>query len=162
LSDDVARLHPQTIVCLGDSFDDLAGVNTLDAQHHATLARLQAGRTWIWIEGNHDPGPIELGGTHRTQHMIGSVAFRHIASSAVPEVSGHYHPKHGLPGTGRPRPCFIYDNTRLILPAYGAYTGGLKAMHPDLRSLFGAQAIAVLTGARSIPLPLAAHPQRPG
>ena len=161
LSDDIARLSPQTIICLGDSFDDLRGIEALDETHHRTLSQLQAGRRWIWIEGNHDPGPIDLGGTHMAQHTIGTVAFRHIASPDTPEVSGHYHPKHGLPGMGRHRPCFLYDDKRLILPAYGAYTGGLSAMHTDLRSLFGRHALAVLTGARSIPLPLAKLQQPP-
>jgi DNA ligase-associated metallophosphoesterase len=154
LDADVTQHNPRTIICLGDSFDDLMGAEVLDDANRATLLRLQAGRDWIWIEGNHDPGPVDLGGTHLFQYMIGTVAFRHIASDAVPEVSGHYHPKHGIPGAGRQRACFIYDQSRLILPAYGAYTGGLSAGHPDIRQLFGPDAITVLTGTRSIPLPL--------
>lgn len=161
LSNDIARLSPETVVCLGDSFDDLRGVDALDESHHATLSQMQAGRKWLWIEGNHDPGPVDLGGDHIAQHRIGAVAFRHIATAATPEVSGHYHPKYGLPGAGRQRACFIYDEHRLILPAYGAYTGGLSATHPDVRSLFGSHAIAVLTGARSLPLPLAKGQPRP-
>ena len=162
LAAEIDRLGPETIVCLGDSFDDLRGVETLDADHLAALTQMQAGRQWIWIEGNHDPGPIALGGTHLQQHMIGSVAFRHIASDATPEISGHYHPKYGIAGTGRARPCFIYDAIRLILPAFGAYTGGLSADHPDVSGLFGSQPIAVLTGARSIPLPLAPRRRQQG
>jgi len=97
LATDIAASDPRTVICLGDSFDDLASVDALDDSHRATLAQLQAGRRWIWIEGNHDPGPV---------------------------------------------------------PAYGAYTGGLSAQHPDLRKLFGAQAIAVLTGHKALPVPL--------
>jgi metallophosphoesterase superfamily enzyme len=96
------------------------------------------------------------------EYQIGEVALRHIASDAVPEVSGHYHPKHGIPGIGRQKPCFIYDSTRLILPAYGAYTGGLSADHPDLRSLFGPLVITVLTGARAVPVPLGSGPRPRG
>lgn len=154
LSDDIAATDPKTVICLGDSFDDLAGTDALDDSHRATLTQLQAGRQWIWIEGNHDPGPLDLGGTHLAEIQRGKIAFRHIATPNTPEVSGHYHPKYGLPGTGRARACFVYDQTRLILPAYGAYTGGLSALHPDLRSLFGPQAIAVLTGRKAIALPL--------
>ncbi|WP_343042674.1 ligase-associated DNA damage response endonuclease PdeM [Yoonia ponticola] len=156
LDADITRLDPKTVICLGDSFDDLDGVEAFDDTNRATLTRLQAGRKWVWIEGNHDPGPVNLGGTHVAEYSIGSVAFRHIASAAVPEVSGHYHPKHGIAGKGRQKPCFIYDKSRLILPAYGAYTGGLSATHPDLRGLFDARAIAVLTGPRAIALPLTA------
>ena len=161
LADDIMRLSPDTVVCLGDSFDDLRGVDALDASHHATLMGLQAGRRWVWIEGNHDPGPVDLGGHHVAQHLIGDVALRHIASDGTPEISGHYHPKYGVPGAGRQRACFVYDQDRLILPAYGAYTGGLSAAHPDVRALFGSHPIAVLTGARSIPLPLATRLPRP-
>lgn len=162
LEADVNRLDPQKIICLGDSFDDLAGVDALDDTNRDTLIRLQAGRRWIWIEGNHDPGPVDLGGSHLAELIIGTVAFRHIASADGPEVSGHYHPKHGIAGAGRQRPCFIYDQARLILPAYGAYTGGLKATHPTLRALFGPNAITVLTGKRAVPLPLGSTPRRQG
>ncbi len=154
LDGDIAKTAPERVVCLGDSFDDLRGAEALDDTHRATLVRLQAGRAWIWIEGNHDPGPIELGGTHLAELAIGDVTFRHIATSATPEVSGHYHPKLALAGAGRARACFVYDKSRLILPAYGTYTGGLSALHPDLRSLFAPQAIAVLTGRKAIPVPL--------
>lgn len=154
LATDIAASDPKTVICLGDSFDDLASVDALDDSHRATLAQLQAGRRWIWIEGNHDPGPVDLGGTHLAQTHLGGIALRHIATDATPEVSGHYHPKLALKGLGRARSCFVYDHDRLILPAYGAYTGGLSAQHPDLRKLFGAQAIAVLTGHKALPVPL--------
>ncbi|MEL6640609.1 MAG: ligase-associated DNA damage response endonuclease PdeM [Pseudomonadota bacterium] len=154
LDADISRHNPATVICLGDSFDDLEGPAALDDGHRATLARLQAGRAWIWIEGNHDPGPVDLGGTHLAETQIGAVAFRHIATPATPEVSGHYHPKLALSGAGRSRPCFVYDKERLILPAFGAYTGGLSAHHPDLRRLFADHAIAVMTGRKAIPVPL--------
>ncbi len=152
LDADISKHSPAKVICLGDSFDDLDGVAALDDSHRATLTRLQAGRQWIWIEGNHDPGPVDVGGTHRAEVEIGNVAFRHIATPATPEVSGHYHPKLAI--TGRSRPCFVYDKTRLILPAYGTYTGGLSAQHPDLRNLFADHAIAVMTGRKAIPVPL--------
>jgi len=126
--------------------------NTETLQKLAT--DIAAGRRWLWIEGNHDPGPVDLGGTHLAQTHLGGIALRHIATDATPEVSGHYHPKLALKGLGRARACFVYDQDRLILPAYGAYTGGLSAQHPDLRKLFGAQAIAVLTGHKALPVPL--------
>ena len=154
LDSDIAAQAPAQVICLGDSFDDLAGVDALDDGHRATLTRLQAGRRWIWIEGNHDPGPVDLGGTHLAEAALGPIALRHIASPATPEISGHYHPKLALPGAGAARPCFVYDATRLILPAYGAYTGGLSALHKDLRGLFGTQAIAILTGRKAIPVPV--------
>lgn len=154
LDSDITATMPETVICLGDSFDDLAGADALDDTHRATLARLQAGRRWIWVEGNHDPGPVDLGGTHLAEVTIGGIALRHIATPARPEVSGHYHPKLAIAGAGRARPCFVYDADRLILPAYGTYTGGLSALHPHLRKLFGPQAVAVLTGRKALPVPL--------
>ena len=133
LSADIEALRPKTIVCLGDSFDDLAAAESLDASHTETIARLQAGRRWVWIEGNHDPGPVHLGGEHVSELALGSLCFRHIADvDAEPgEVSGHYHPKAKVRHMSRP--CFMRDAGRLILPAYGCYTGGLDWMTPVLR-----------------------------
>lgn len=156
LEADINATKPQTVICLGDSFDDLDAVLALPDDLRILLARLRAGRNWIWIEGNHDPGPITLGGTHSQQVAIGTLTFRHIASIAQAEVSGHYHPKHRL--SGRTRPAFIYDGKRLILPAYGTYTGGLSSDASALRRLFDDKAIAIMTGQKSIPVPLTKTP----
>lgn len=151
LNDDIAATSPTSVICLGDSFDDLDAARHLDDDMRLWLTGMQAGRNWVWIEGNHDPGPIEMGGTHQSEARIGSLTFRHIATSAPAEVSGHYHPKHRL--AGRSRPAFLYDQDRLIMPAYGAYTGGLASNAPALRVLFRTAPIAVMTGAKVIPVP---------
>jgi hypothetical protein len=111
-----------------------------------------AGREWIWIEGNHDAGPVEIGGSHRAELRVGPLAFRHIATAQTPEISGHYHPKARL--AGRARACFLIDQTRVILPAYGTYTGGLWADDPAFAGLMSATGIAVLTGAQALPIPI--------
>ncbi|MFQ1699139.1 ligase-associated DNA damage response endonuclease PdeM [Loktanella agnita] len=152
LENDIAATRPETLICLGDSFDDLAAAESLDEDARLWLTRLQAGRRWIWIEGNHDPGPVDLVGDHLAQFQTGTLTFRHIATDAPAEVSGHYHPKHRL--AGRSRPAFLYDSTRMILPAYGAYTGGLTSGAPDLRGLLGTNPVAILTGRKAIPVPL--------
>ncbi len=158
LAADIEATRPATVICLGDSFDDLAAAESLAPEHHDTLARLQAGRRWVWIEGNHDPGPVDLGGEHLRELALGALTFRHIAEqgAAAGEVSGHYHPKAKLRHMSRP--CFMRDAGRLILPAYGCYTGGLDWMTPVLRGLFQAEAIAYLTGKRvlAVPVPVAA------
>ncbi|MFZ3581349.1 ligase-associated DNA damage response endonuclease PdeM [Loktanella sp. DJP18] len=154
LGTDIALTDPATVLCLGDSFDDLMAAETLAPADTATLTSLQAGRTWLWLEGNHDPGPLNLGGTHLALHADGGLTFRHIASAGPLEISGHYHPKHAIPGAGAARPCFLSDGNRLILPAYGAYTGGLRATEHPLTSLFTGQIIAILTGHRAICVPL--------
>ncbi|MGI3163298.1 ligase-associated DNA damage response endonuclease PdeM [Pseudooceanicola sp. 200-1SW] len=145
----------ETVVCLGDSFDDDAAARALPQAHRLWIATLQAGRRWIWIEGNHDPGPVDLGGTHLAELSLGPLTFRHIADpTARAEVSGHYHPKAAVRGHGA-RPAFLLDERRLILPAFGTYTGGLRSRDPALASLMGPRALAILTGpvARAIPMP---------
>lgn len=158
LSTDIEALCPKMVICLGDSFDDLSAAENLDDTHRQTLVRLQAGRKWVWIEGNHDPGPIEFGGEHLAELKLGPLVFRHIAETEIQpgEVSGHYHPKARVKHMSRP--CFMRDAGRLMLPAYGAYTGGLDWMTPVLRNLFDPNAVAYLTGAKvlTVPVPVAA------
>ncbi len=156
LDEALAATDPRTVICLGDSFDDLGAAQAIDEDARAALARQQAGRRWIWIEGNHDPGPVDLGGTHLAEVTILGVTFRHIATpGASGEVSGHFHPKARLPGAGS-RPCFVADSTRVILPAFGAYTGGLSVNDPNLAALFSPDACAILTGKRALAVPLSA------
>ena len=153
LDADLTATGAARVICLGDSFDDLAAEAELDETHRMWLLRLMAGRDWVWIAGNHDPGPLAIGGSHRAQWQQGPLTFRHIAEPrAMAEVSAHFHPKWRL--AGRTRPCFITDGSRLILPAYGTYTGGLSADDPALRARFGPVARAILTGTRALPVPL--------
>jgi hypothetical protein len=140
------------VVALGDSFDDTAAWEGIDTADRMTLARLMAGRDWTWVAGNHDPGPVDAGGTWAAEGRTGAIACRHIATPDSPEISAHYHPKLRLRGVARP--CFLIDGTRVILPAYGAYTGGMDCLSPPLAGLMGPGAIAVLTGARALPCPL--------
>jgi len=153
LADDIGVTDPRQVICLGDSFDDLAAADSLDGAMRLRLTSLQAGRKWVWVEGNHDPGPVDLGGSHLAQIEVGTLSFRHIATSATAEVSGHYHPKHRL--AGRSRPAFVVDAARIVMPAYGAYTGGLDCMAPVIRQLFGPRAFAILTGHKALAVPLA-------
>lgn len=149
LASDLAATDARCVICLGDSFDDLAAADTLPQDERLWITRLQAGRRWIWIEGNHDPGPVEFGGEHLKQIVLQGLTFRHIAmAEAMGEVSGHYHPKARLHTRGRviSRPAFLYDTARLLLPAYGTYTGGLSTDHASLSQLMGPEAMAILTG----------------
>lgn len=153
LDADIEATQPAQVICLGDSFDDLDAAKGLDEADLLWLTRLMAGREWVWVEGNHDAGPVDIGGSHRAELRLGSIALRHIASPETPEISGHYHPKARL--AGRARPCFLIDKTRVILPAYGTYTGGLWADDPAFAGLIDPKGLAVLTGAQALPIPLA-------
>ncbi|WP_299296365.1 ligase-associated DNA damage response endonuclease PdeM [uncultured Tateyamaria sp.] len=157
LVSDLDKTGARTVVCLGDSFDDLTAARSLPEDERLWITRLQAGRRWVWIEGNHDPGPIEFGGTHLAELPIGSVTFRHIAKpGASGEISGHYHPKATLPTRGRAitRPAFLIDSDRLVMPAYGTYTGGLRSHDSTLSRLMRPDAAAIMTGARPVQVPM--------
>ncbi|MDR5654451.1 ligase-associated DNA damage response endonuclease PdeM [Ruixingdingia sedimenti] len=142
------------VIALGDSFDAPGAEAELAEPDRLWLARLMAGRDWIWIAGNHDPGPADVGGSLHGAYRLGPLIFRHIAEpGAVAEVSGHYHPKARLAAGAAP--CFLIDAARVILPAFGRYTGGLDCRADVLAGLMGPGALAVLTGrrARLVPMP---------
>lgn len=152
LDADIASCNPRVVVCLGDSFDDMAAAELADGPL-LWLSRLMAGRRWVWIAGNHDPAPVALAGEHRKELAVGPLIFRHIAEpGSQGEVSGHYHPKFKL--SGQALRCFLADGARVVMPAYGTYTGGMEAHDPVIAALFKADALAILTGALARPVPL--------
>lgn len=136
------RAHaPKRVICVGDSFHDAAASDRLDDEDRSALAALIEPVEWIWITGNHDPGPPNgLGGSVTDGLVDGPLRFRHEAEETgrPGEISGHYHPVARLRVKGRTVSgrCFVNDGARLILPAFGAYTGGLDVRAPDLRRLF--------------------------
>jgi metallophosphoesterase superfamily enzyme len=154
------------VIALGDSFDDDRAVEELTPRHRRRLAAMTDGRDWTWVAGNHDPAPVGLGGHAAAGVTLGALTFRHEASEGpargrMPgemgwEVSGHYHPKASLCVRGRriSRPCFLRDDRRLILPAYGTYTGGLASRDAALASLMAPAARAILTGHPMVEIPM--------
>jgi DNA ligase-associated metallophosphoesterase len=153
LDRDLEANSPETVICLGDSFDDLAALDGIEETSRLWLTRLMAGRDWTWITGNHDPAPLDLGGTHRAELKRLPFTFRHIAEAGErAEISGHYHPKARL--AGQSKPCFLADAARLIMPAYGVYTGGLRSYDAALTTLMAKDALAILTGPRVLAIPM--------
>lgn len=151
----VEAYAPARVICVGDSFHDSTGAQRLSAGDRAELAAMVDRFDWIWITGNHDPGPPHgLGGTVADRLIDGPLTFRHeaLADSAAGEVSGHYHPVTRLRVRGRTVSgrCFVNDGARMILPAFGAYTGGLDVGVPDLRRLFARRFEVGLIHARRI------------
>ncbi|MHA3977724.1 ligase-associated DNA damage response endonuclease PdeM [Halovulum sp. GXIMD14794] len=158
LEGEIAALDPRSVICLGDSFDDSTVLESLDDATRWQLSTLMSGRRWIWILGNHDPQAPGLGGTAMEEVSRGPLTFRHIAHPRTEpgEVSGHYHPKMSVPtraGTIS-RPCFVHDTRRLILPAFGTYTGGLSCTSGPLQTLFEDDAVCILTGSKTAAVPL--------
>jgi hypothetical protein len=138
------RHRPATTVLLGDSFHDRAGSGRLGAAERGRLVQFAAATELVWVLGNHDPeAPTGLPGVAVAELVLDGIAFRHQAvpggvAAARHEVSGHFHPKASVPTRGATvsRPCFVADARRLILPAIGAYTGGLDVHDPAIAGLF--------------------------
>lgn len=137
----ITRYHPRRVIALGDSFHDGWAGERLDEHERDAIKGLLEGRDWIWVEGNHDPQPPAwLGGRVRSEVVLCGLVFRHLpgAGACRGEVAGHLHPavvvtRHGM---GTRRRCFVSDGQRLLLPAFGAYTGGLDTRDGAITALF--------------------------
>ena len=136
----IARHDPRMVIALGDSFHDRNAHERLSEPDREALAALQVRRNWIWISGNHDPElPSDLGGVVATEVAIGPIRFRHEPTGASGEIAGHLHPKARVPTRGRSieRRCFASDGERAVMPAFGAYTGGLSIRDAAFAKIFG-------------------------
>ena len=135
----IARHDPRMVIALGDSFHDRDAHERLSTSNREMLAAMQVRRDWIWISGNHDPAlPPDLGGTVANEVAIGSIVFRHEPTGAVGEIAGHLHPKARVATRGRSmeRRCFASDGERAVMPAFGAYTGGLSIRDVAFAKIF--------------------------
>ncbi len=137
----LARYAPRCVVALGDNFHDGEGASRLAAPDRESLRTMQRGRDWIWIAGNHDPEPgKDIGGQFAEAFALGALVFRHAPSaSADGEVAGHLHPVARIAQRGRliGRRCFASNGKRMVMPAFGAYTGGLNVRHEAFDEVFG-------------------------
>ena len=158
----VAAYQPETCLSLGDSFHDVRAELRLDASAQARIKTLTSLTDWIWVEGNHDPAPPALlGGRAEKTVRLGCLVFRHEPTGEVGEVAGHLHPVSKVVSRGRSvrTKCFAADNTRLIMPALGALTGGLNVLDDAFSKLFpcglrahalGADGVYTLAGKRLV------------
>jgi DNA ligase-associated metallophosphoesterase len=134
--------RPEKIVALGDSFHDARGVERLHAADRTKLGLMTEQTHFIWITGNHDAAPSGLKGESTAEWQEGPFVFRHQAEGRRnlrgTEISGHYHPKASVETRAQriSRPCFVTDAARLMLPAFGAFTGGLDVRDPAIARLF--------------------------
>ena len=162
LEAEVAALDPATVILLGDSFHDTRAIPRMAADDRARLARLAHGRDWLWLEGNHDRealardaeaaarlpgrivGDLTLGGLR----LVHEPETRGADDDRHGEVAGHLHPcaRVAAYGRGVRRACFITDGSRLILPAFGAFTGGLNVRDPAIAGLFASPPMAAALG----------------
>ncbi len=151
LSAAILRRQPRRVIALGDSFHDSAGCSRLVPEALASLRALQAGRDWLWITGNHDPLiDAAMGGDSTAEIAIGGVRLRHEPSADETgfEIAGHLHPaaKVRLRGRAVRRRCFALSARRCVMPAMGAYAGGLNLRDPAFRPLFREELSAHMLG----------------
>lgn len=155
----IARFRPRRVVSLGDSFHDAGALGRIADRDLATLEDLQRGREWLWISGNHDEGLSGiLPGDHADALVEEGMRFVHIPRTGQggAEIAGHLHPcvKVQTRAGSLRRRAFIFDGQRLLMPAFGAYAGGLNARDPAILSLFaGGFAVYALGRERVFAIP---------
>lgn len=145
----IAAYEPARVIALGDSFHDSAGGARLSSHNRDALLALQEGREWVWITGNHDPERIEhVGGSFAETYQRGTLSFRHQPGDSPVEIVGHYHPVARISVRGRTlrRRCFASSDHRVVLPAFGALTGGFNIRDISFASLMGDRFFAHMLG----------------
>jgi uncharacterized protein len=162
----VEHYAPRVVIALGDSFHDDHGPLRMSDLDRIKLKGLQRSRDWVWVAGNHDPDlPRDVGGRFADTLAIGALTFRHEPSEQVQdgEIAGHLHPVARVAQRGRAvsRRCFATDGRRLVMPAFGAYAGGLNVRDQAILGLFGtlaftahmlgAQRLYAITAERCLP-----------
>jgi DNA ligase-associated metallophosphoesterase len=146
----VARYQPRIIVSVGDGFHDDEAALRLEAEDALVLTGMAQAARLVWVCGNHDPSPPRgIGGECAAAFEAGPLVFRHQArNGASGEISGHFHPKARVATRAGEvvRPCFVAGAQRIVLPSFGAYTGGLEIGSPAIAALFPDGAEAFLLG----------------
>jgi len=159
LEAEVAALDPARVVLLGDSFHDTRAVARMTAEDRGRIDALAAGRDWVWLEGNHDLKALagaldDLPGRVVEAMAVGALTLIHEPQPGDQpgEIAGHLHPaaKVSRYGRGVRRPCFVTDGRRLVMPAFGAFTGGLNVRDPAIAGLFEAPPMAALLGSDKV------------
>lgn len=147
----ILRHAPLRVIALGDSFHDREAETRISERDLATLRRLQAGRDWLWVTGNHDPQiSLMMGGDMADSIDLAGVTLRHEPDACEIgfEIAGHLHPaaKVRMRGRALRRRCFALSARRCVMPAMGAYAGGLNLRDAAFRPLLGQGFSAHLLG----------------
>ncbi|WP_295706906.1 ligase-associated DNA damage response endonuclease PdeM [uncultured Brevundimonas sp.] len=158
LEAEVAELEPRMVVLLGDSFHDTRSIGRMAADDLQRLHRLAFGREWLWLEGNHDREALNAAGDAASllpgavvpALSLGALRLTHEPEPGEQpgEVAGHLHPAAKVVAYSRGvrRPCFVTDGRRIVLPAFGAFTGGLNVRDPAIAGLFASPPMAAALG----------------
>jgi len=155
LEDEIAALNPARVVLLGDSFHDRGSIPRMADTDRQGLERMAFGRDWLWLEGNHDREALGADLAQLPGGVIGTLNLGALRLVHEPrpghrpgEVAGHLHPSARVSAHARSvrRPCFITDGQRVVLPAFGAFTGGLNVRDPAIANLFPTPPMAAALG----------------
>ena len=153
LTEEIAATDPKMVILLGDTLHDRKAEQRISKADTLKIAALAQGREFVWIVGNHDAdGPSRLAGTVAQEVRFGSLTFRHEPRSGADHgwAAGHLHPCARVVGRGGSvrRRCFVTDGERIVLPAFGAFTGSLNVKDEAFAGLFSKTPTAVVLGAR--------------
>lgn len=156
----IRKYAPKRVISLGDAFHDEEAETRIDEEDAASLEKLMRETEWLWILGNHDPEPpARFAAASEFEAQIGALTFRHEPkkNAALGEIAGHLHPCARVISEGRTlrRRCFATDGERMVMPAMGAYTGGLNILDKAYAPLF-ADPVAWVMGANGV-YPIAAE-----
>ena len=159
LEAEIAELKPERVVLLGDSFHDSRSIGRMPADDRTRLDRLAFGRDWVWLEGNHDREALTAADAGAVSGLpgrvvgdlrLGALFLTHepMPEAEDGEVAGHLHPCARVVAHARMvrRPCFVTDGRRLLLPAFGAFTGGLNVKDAAIAGLFTEPPMAAALG----------------
>lgn len=161
----IALTRAAAVLCLGDNFHDNGGEARLTGQAAQILRTLTTQTNWIWITGNHDPAlEAKWGGTTRRELQIDGIMLRHEAQpdEVKPEISGHFHPKLRVSIKRRniSRRCWIVSERKIIMPAFGAFTGGMDAAQAAEIAQPGVLASGTVHGVLALPSGFGCFPLR--
>ncbi len=148
LAETIDRYEVDTVIALGDSLHDVGASDRISCDDLDILHIMQEDRRWIWVTGNHDPElAAKFGGEVVDEMELEGVRLRHVPSQGrvTHEIAGHMHPaaKLSLYGSTLRRPCFVGNGLRLVLPAFGAFAGGLNVLDDAFVPLFGDDGLSV-------------------
>ncbi len=148
LAEAVERFKAEAVIALGDSLHDVGAAERIAGDDLDLLRFIQDDRDWLWITGNHDPQiDARFGGVSRAEVELSGLMLRHVpyVGRITHELAGHLHPAARLSMHGHTlrRPCFVGNGLRLVLPAFGTFTGGLNVLDDAFEPLFGNGGLAV-------------------
>lgn len=148
LSAAIDHYRPRRVVCLGDNFHDSEGEWRLGGRAGSRLRELTQRFDWWWIGGNHDRAVTGRWGGRSVDslNLDGILLTHEPVASAVAQIVGHFHPRLRLRSRHRSiwKPCFVAGDDLLIMPAFGALTGGLDVRDPVIAQAAGPGPVTAL------------------